>query len=136
MPTVQQILRKKIKRRRKFHKVRTKALKGCPQKRGVVNRIVVESPKKPNSAKRKVAKIRLCTGKKLRVKVPGIGQGTLQKFSPILIRGAHPRDLPGIRYSIMRGKLGSSPVFERRKARSKYGLKKKYITDAPTHWKN
>jgi len=137
MVTFQQHLRKSAgaRRRYKFHKVRTKALKGCPQKRGVVNRIVTESPKKPNSAKRRVAKIRLCTGKRLRVKVPGIGQGSIQKFTPILIRGAHPRDLPGIRYSIIRGKLGASPVFERRKARSKYGMKRKYINDPNPMWK-
>lgn len=125
MTTIQQHLKKRVKRVHKFHKIRTKALRGCPQKRGIVNRLITESPKKPNSAKRRVAKIRLCTGKRLRVKVPGIGQGSLQKFSPILIRGAHPRDLPGIRYCIIRGKLGSSPVFERKKGRSKYGVKKK-----------
>ena len=125
MVTFQQHKKRTVKRIRKYHKVRTKALKGCPQKRGVVNRIITESPKKPNSAKRRVAKIKLCTGKRLRVKVPGIGQGSLQKFSPILIRGSHPRDLPGIRYSIIRGKLGSNPVFERKKGRSKYGVKRK-----------
>ena len=129
MVTIQQHIRKAVKRKPKFHKKRTKALKGNPQKRGVVNRIVTESPKKPNSAKRKVAKIRLCTGKNLRVKVPGEGHGNLQKFSPVLIRGSHPRDLPGIRYSIIRGKLGSNPVLARRKGRSKYGVKKRFITE-------
>ena len=100
------------------------ALRGNPQKRGVVARIYIEHPKKPNSAKRKVARVRMCTGKMLRVKVPGPGHGTLQKYSAVLIRAAHPRDLPGIRYSIIRGKMGSNPVLERRKRRSKYGLKR------------
>lgn len=127
MVTIHQHLDSKTKRFRKFHKKRTMALRGCPQKRGVLSKIGIESPKKPNSAKRKVARLRLCTGKNLRVKIPGPGHGNLQKFSAVLIRGAHPRDLPGIRYSIIRGKLGSNPVLVRRKARSKYGLKKIHI---------
>ena len=108
------------------------ALRHCPQRRGTVHRIYTESPKKPNSAKRKVARVRLGgSTRSLRVKVPGPGHGNLAKFAPVLIRGSHPRDLPGIRYSIIRGKLGSNPVQGRRKARSKYGLKKRHLTGAP-----
>lgn len=127
MATLQQHRMYPSMRLHKFHKKRTLALKGNPQKRGVVNKIGVESPKKPNSAKRKVARVRLCTGKNIRVKVPGPGVGNLQKFSPVLIRASHPRDLPGVRYSIIRGKLGSNPVLVRRKARSKYGIKKRHL---------
>jgi small subunit ribosomal protein S12 len=104
------------------------ALRHCPQKKGVVHRIYTESPKKPNSAKRKVARVRLVgTTRHLRVKVPGPGHGSLARFGQVLIRGAHPRDLPGIRYSIIRGKLGSNAVFSRRKGHSKYGLRKRQI---------
>jgi small subunit ribosomal protein S12 len=94
----------------------------------VVHRIYTESPKKPNSAKRKVARVRLSSGPRyLRVKVPGPGHGNLARFAPVLVRGSHPRDLPGIRLSIIRGKLGSNPVMTRRKARSKYGLRKRHL---------
>lgn len=104
------------------------ALRHCPQKKGVVHRIYTESPKKPNSAKRKVARVRLVgTTRHLRVKVPGPGHGSLARFGQVLIRGAHPRDLPGIRYCIIRGKLGSNAVFGRRKGHSKYGLRKRQI---------
>jgi len=129
MVTLQQHLshRKPI-RLPKFHKVRTKALKGNPQKRGIVSRLSTEHPKKPNSAKRKVARIRIRGRKNMvRVKVPGEGHGTLQKFSAVLIRGHRARDLPGIRHAIIRGKLGSNPVLSKRKGRSKVGVKKGYV---------
>lgn len=103
-------------------------LKGCPQKRVVVHRVYTESPKKPNSAKRRVVRARILgSPRHLRVKLPGPGHGNLPRFGQVLIRGAHPRDLPGIRYSVIRGKLSSQPVFSRRKAASKYGLKKRVI---------
>ena len=88
-------------------------------------KLFTESPKKPNSAKRRVAKVFIFSIKKrIRAQVPGEGIGGLQKFSRVLIRGGHTRDLPGIRYRIIRGKLDSQPLFNRRKARSKYGVKK------------
>lgn len=124
MATLQQLLRKKVRRFPKFHRVRARALRGNPQKRGVVRRLGTESPRKPNSAKRRVARVRLSTGKTVRVKVPGEGAGTLQKFSAVLVRGAAPVDLPGVRYAIIRGKLGSNPWLERRRGRSKYGVKR------------
>ena len=127
MPTINQLV--KTPRTSKVKRTKSPALHRCPQRRGVCLQVKTKTPKKPNSAKRKVAKIRLCTGKNLRVKIPGEGHGNLQKFSPVLIRGSHPRDLPGIRYSIIRGKLGSNPVFARRKGRSKYGVKKRHITE-------
>jgi small subunit ribosomal protein S12 len=127
MTTLQQILRRSVRRQSKVNYTRTVALRGNPQKRGVVHRIGTESPKKPNSAKRKVARVRLCTGKMVRVKVPGPGHGNLQKFSAVLVRGAHARDLPGVRYSIIRGKLGANPVLTRRKRRSKYGLRRRHV---------
>ena len=129
MVTLQQHLSRATRRMRKFHWNRVMALRHCPQKKGVVHRIYTESPKKPNSAKRKVARVRLVgTTRHLRVKVPGPGHGSLARFGQVLIRGAHPRDLPGIRYSIIRGKLGSNAVFGRRKAHSTYGLRKLQIT--------
>jgi small subunit ribosomal protein S12 len=127
MVTIQQLLRKKIVRRSKFHRVRARALRGNPQKRGVVRKLGTESPRKPNSAKRRVARVRLSTGKTVRAKVPGEGPGTLQKFSAVLVRGASPVDLPGVRYAIIRGKLGSNPWLERRRARSKYGVKRIHV---------
>lgn len=109
MVTLQQLLRKKTSRRPKFHPVWSRALRGNPQKRGVVFKLGTESPRKPNSAKRRVARVTLCTKKRIRVKVPGEGAGTLQKFSAVLVRGASPRDLPGVRYAIIRGKMQSNP---------------------------
>ena len=130
MVTLSQLVRRATRRFPKFHWNRTMALRHCPQKRGVVQRVYTESPKKPNSAKRKVARVRLPSFPRiLRVKVPGPGHGNLAKFTPVLIRGSHPRDLPGVRYSIIRGKLGSHPIFSRRKGHSKYGLKKRQIME-------
>jgi small subunit ribosomal protein S12 len=128
MVTLSQHVRKATRRRPKFHWNRTKVLAGSPQKRVVVHRIGVEKPKKPNSAKRSVVRARLLgTDRHLRVKLPGPGTGKLAKFGQVLIRGAHPRDLPGVRYSIIRGKLSSQPNFLRRKARSKHGLRKRHL---------
>lgn len=125
MVTLNQHLRRATRRLPKFHWNRTTALDGCPQKRVVVHRMGTESPKKPNSAKRRVARVRIPGNPRhLRVKLPGPGHGNLARYAQVLIRGSHPRDLPGIRYSIIRGVLGSVPVFTRRKGRSKYGLRK------------
>jgi small subunit ribosomal protein S12 len=97
----------------------------------MVHRIYTESPKKPNSAKRRVVRARIPgSHRNLRVKLPGPGHGNLARYAQVLIRGAHPRDLPGIRYSIIRGALSSLPVFTRRKGRSKYGVRKRHTTAA------
>jgi small subunit ribosomal protein S12 len=107
-------------------------LAGSPQRRVVVHRIYTEDPKKPNSANRRVVRVRVPgTLRYFRAKLPGPGHGNLAKFAQVLIRGAHPRDLPGIRYSIIRGKLGSLPVYGRRKGRSKYGLRRRHTETHP-----
>lgn len=124
MVTYSQLNRRVVTRQKKRHTNKVAALRGNPQKRGFVLKVFTEKPKKPNSAKRKVVRVKLCTQKEVRVQVPGEGH-TLAKFSKIMIRGGHTRDLPGIRYRIIRGKLDCLPVLVRRKARSKYGLKKR-----------
>lgn len=111
--------RKRIKRRS-----RTLSLKNCPQKRGIVSRLYRVKPKKPNSAQRKVAKIKLCTNKTLLVYLPGMNFGLFpQIFANALIRGGRVRDLPGIRYKLIRGKYDISSILHRRQARSKYGVR-------------
>ena len=121
MPTINQLINKgrvKIKKKNK-----TPALKGCPQKRGVCVRVYTSTPKKPNSALRKVARVRLTNGLEVTSYIPGIGHN-LQEHSVVLIRGGRVKDLPGIRYHIIRGTLDSSGVDDRRRGRSKYGAKK------------
>lgn len=122
MPTFYQLSIKQ-ERRRKRHKVRTTALKGCPQRRGIVLKLLLLSPKKPNSAIRKIARIRLCTGRRIRAGIPGQGHN-LQQFSTVLVRGGRVKDVPGISYKLMRGKYDFSSVEKilRKKARSKWGL--------------
>lgn len=111
-------------RKHKTHTKRNNALKQCPQKKGLCIDVVKENPKKPNSAKRSVAKLRLSTGKRIRAQIPGEGHN-LQKYKRILIRGGHTRDLPGIRYRVIRGgRYDCAPVLIRKKSRSKYGTKK------------
>lgn len=106
------------------------ALRGCPQKRGVVQRIVLESPKKPNSANRRVARVRLAGSQRLRrVKVPGPGTCGVAKFSAVLVHGHHGRDCPGVRYCIIPGLLGASPILSRRQGRSHYGIKKRMLPE-------
>ena len=122
MSTNNQSLKSKNKKFRKYHKNRVPALRGCPQKRGVCLNIFKEKPKKPNSAKRSITKVRLSTRKTIRVQIPG-EKHKLMKFNRVLIRGGRTRDLPGVRYRIIRGKYDSTPILERRKAISKYGLK-------------
>lgn len=121
MPTIQQLLRNK----RKVIKQKTKspALKNCPQKRGVCTRIYTTTPKKPNSAVRKVARVKLATGFEVTAYIPGIGHN-LQEHSAVLLRGGRVKDLPGVRYHIIRGTLDSGPVSNRKQGRSKYGAKK------------
>jgi len=121
MPTINQLI--KNGRQRVKKKIKTPALKGCPQKRGVCIRVYTSTPKKPNSALRKVARVRLTNGIEVTSYIPGIGHN-LQEHSVVLIRGGRVKDLPGIRYHIIRGTLDSSGVEDRRRSRSKYGTKK------------
>ena len=102
---------------------KTPALQGCPQKRGVCTRVYTTTPKKPNSALRKVARVRLTNGIEVTAYIPGEGHN-LQEHSVVLIRGGRVKDLPGVRYHIIRGTLDASGVADRRKSRSKYGAKK------------
>ncbi|MFW6115145.1 MAG: 30S ribosomal protein S12 [Thermodesulfobacteriota bacterium] len=121
MPTINQLInnaRQKVNKKGK-----TPALKGSPQKRGVCIRVYTSTPKKPNSALRKVARVRLTNGIEVTSYIPGIGHN-LQEHSVVLIRGGRVKDLPGIRYHIIRGTLDSSGVEDRRRGRSKYGSKR------------
>ncbi|MBW1975645.1 MAG: 30S ribosomal protein S12 [Deltaproteobacteria bacterium] len=121
MPTINQLVRKgreKIK-----EKSKSPALQGSPQKRGVCVRVYTTTPKKPNSALRKVARVRLTNGYEVTAYIPGIGHN-LQEHSVVLIRGGRVKDLPGVRYHIIRGTLDASGVADRKKGRSKYGTKK------------
>ena len=111
-------------REKKKHTNRVLSLKGNPYKRGFILKIYEEKPKKPNSAKRRIVQIYLFYGKKIRAQVPGEGQWGLSKFNKVLVRGGHTRDLPGVRYRVVRGNLDAKPVLSRRNARSKYGVNK------------
>ncbi|WP_373499046.1 30S ribosomal protein S12 [Desulfococcus sp.] len=121
MPTINQLVRKGRQKIRK--KTNTPALKGAPQKRGVCTRVYTSTPKKPNSALRKVARVRLTTGIEVTAYIPGIGHN-LQEHSVVLVRGGRVKDLPGVRYHIVRGTLDTLGVEDRRQGRSKYGAKK------------
>ena len=121
MPTINQLVRKG--RRPQKSKTTAPALKACPQKRGVCTRVYTTTPKKPNSALRKVARVRLTNGIEVTAYVPGEGHN-LQEHSIVLIRGGRVKDLPGVRYHIIRGALDSSGVDARRQGRSKYGAKR------------
>ncbi len=121
MPTINQLVRKARKRVKK--KTKTPALKGAPQKRGVCTRVYTTTPKKPNSALRKVARVRLTTGVEVTAYIPGVGHN-LQEHSVVLVRGGRVKDLPGVRYHIVRGTLDTLGVADRRQGRSKYGAKK------------
>ena len=122
MPTVNQLVRKG--RRVPTTKVKTPALRGAPQKRGVCTRVYTTTPKKPNSALRKVARVRLTNGMEVTCYIPGEGHN-LQEHSIVLIRGGRVKDLPGVRYHIVRGTLDASGVDGRTRSRSKYGTKTK-----------
>jgi small subunit ribosomal protein S12 len=121
MPTINQLVR--IGRKKSVKKTNTPALKGSPQKRGVCVRVYTTTPKKPNSALRKVARVRLTNGIEVTSYIPGIGHN-LQEHSVVLIRGGRVKDLPGVRYHVIRGTLDTLGVSNRRKGRSKYGAKK------------
>ena len=121
MPTINQLVRKGRKRAKK--KTNTPALKGAPQKRGVCTRVYTSTPKKPNSALRKVARVRLTTGIEVTAYIPGIGHN-LQEHSVILVRGGRVKDLPGVRYHVVRGILDTLGVEDRKQGRSKYGAKR------------
>jgi len=121
MPTVNQLVRNP--RRVKFEKSKVPALEECPQRRGVCTRVYVTKPKKPNSAMRKVARVRLTNGYEVTAYIGGEGHN-LQEHSVVLIRGGRVKDLPGVRYHIVRGSLDTSGVNERKRGRSKYGAKK------------
>ena len=122
MPTIQQLIRQG--RSTKSSKTKTPALKGSPQRRGVCTRVFTTTPKKPNSALRKVARVRLSSGVEVTAYIPGVGHN-LQEHSIVLVRGGRVRDLPGVRYKIIRGALDAAGVKDRKQARSRYGAKKK-----------
>ncbi len=121
MPTINQLIRQG--RKKQVKKSLTPALKGAPQKRGVCVRVYTTTPKKPNSALRKVARVRLTNGIEVTTYIPGIGHN-LQEHSVVLLRGGRVKDLPGVRYHIIRGTLDTLGVSDRRKGRSKYGAKR------------
>ncbi len=121
MPTLNQLVRKGRKQVEK--KKKTRALQACPQRRGVCVRVYTTTPKKPNSALRKVARVRLTNGYEVTSYIPGEGHN-LQEHSVVLIRGGRVKDLPGVRYHIVRGVMDSEGVSERRQGRSKYGTKR------------
>ena len=121
MPTINQLIAKGREPAAKRNKV--PALQGCPQKRGVCTRVYTTTPKKPNSALRKVARVRMTNGREATCYIPGVGHN-LQEHSVVLVRGGRVKDLPGVRYKIIRGALDTQGVDKRRKARSRYGAKR------------
>ncbi|MEW6101322.1 MAG: 30S ribosomal protein S12 [Candidatus Omnitrophota bacterium] len=121
MPTISQLIRQGRILKRK--KTKSPALKGCPQRRGVCLQVRTMTPKKPNSALRKISRVRLTTGIEVTSYIPGEGHN-LQEHSIVLVRGGRVKDLPGVRYHIVRGTLDAAGVNQRRKSRSKYGAKR------------
>lgn len=121
MPTIAQLIRNGREKVRR--KTKSPALRGCPQKRGVCVRVYTTTPKKPNSALRKVARVRLMNAMEVTAYIPGVGHN-LQEHSIVMIRGGRVKDLPGVRYHIIRGTLDSMGVADRRQGRSKYGAKR------------
>jgi len=121
MPTFSQMVR--LGRRQPRFKTSSPALESCPQKRGVCIRVYTQTPKKPNSALRKVARVRLTNSMEVTTYIPGVGHN-LQEHSIVLIRGGRVKDLPGVRYHVIRGTLDSAGVTDRRQGRSKYGAKR------------
>ena len=121
MPTVQQLIRRG--RSQKAKKSKAPDLTRCPQRRGVCIRVFTATPKKPNSALRKVARVRLTNGREVNAYIPGVGH-TLQEHSVVLVRGGRVKDLPGVRYHIVRGTLDSTGVADRHQSRSTYGAKR------------
>ncbi|MCB4792216.1 MAG: 30S ribosomal protein S12 [Elusimicrobia bacterium] len=129
MPTINQLI--KIGRTKDTRKTKCPALKGCPQRRGVCTRVYTTTPKKPNSALRKVARVKLTSGYEVTAYIPGVGHN-LQEHSIVMIRGGRVKDLPGVRYHILRGKLDATGVDGRKQGRSKYGAKKPKAGAAPS----
>jgi small subunit ribosomal protein S12 len=127
MPTIQQLVRNG--RNNMKNKSKSPALDSCPQKRGVCTRVYTTTPKKPNSAMRKVARVRLTNSKEVNVYIPGEGHN-LQEHSIVLIRGGRVKDLPGVRYHIIRGALDTAGVDKRKQGRSKYGAKRPKVKKA------
>lgn len=121
MPTIQQLIRSA--RAETIRKTKSPALKQCPQRRGVCTRVYTTTPKKPNSALRKVARVRLTSGFEVTAYIPGIGHN-LQEHSVVMLRGGRVKDLPGVRYHIIRGTLDAAGVKDRKQGRSKYGTKR------------
>ena len=121
MPTIQQLIR--IERKKVVKRKKTPALQECPQRRGVCTRVYTTTPKKPNSALRKVCRVRLVNGMEVTAYIPGIGHN-LQEHSMVLIRGGRVKDLPGVRYKVIRAALDCAAVDGRRQGRSKYGAKR------------
>ncbi|MBI4970271.1 MAG: 30S ribosomal protein S12 [Candidatus Omnitrophica bacterium] len=120
MPTISQLIR--MPRRKKKYRSKSPALAGCPQRKGVCLTVKTMTPKKPNSALRKIARVRLTNGYEISAYIPGVGHN-LQEHSIVLVRGGRVKDLPGVRYHMVRGKLDASGVADRKKSRSKYGAK-------------
>jgi small subunit ribosomal protein S12 len=121
MPTIQQLVR--LNRKKIFNVTKSPALNSCPQRRGLCTRVYTTTPKKPNSAIRKVARVKLTSGFEVTAYIPGEGH-TLQEHSIVLVRGGRVKDLPGVRYKIIRGALDCTGVNGRKQSRSKYGAKK------------
>ena len=121
MPTISQLVRKG--RKKVVKKSKSASLVGCPQKRGVCTRVYTTTPKKPNSAMRKVARVRLTNGIEVNAYIPGEGHN-LQEHSIVLVRGGRVKDLPGVRYKVIRGALDTAGVTDRKQARSRYGSKR------------
>jgi small subunit ribosomal protein S12 len=121
MPTIQQLVR--LNRKKIINITKSPALKACPQRRGICTRVYTTTPKKPNSAIRKVARVKLTSGFEVTAYIPGEGH-TLQEHSIVLIRGGRVKDLPGVRYKVIRGALDATGVKDRQQSRSKYGAKK------------
>jgi small subunit ribosomal protein S12 len=121
LPTFNQLV--KSGRKKISYKTKSPALQGCPQRRGVCTRVYTTTPKKPNSALRKVARVRLTNGIEVTTYIPGVGHN-LQEHSIVLIRGGRVKDLPGVRYHVVRGTLDSVGVQDRKNSRSKYGAKR------------
>lgn len=121
MPTINQLIRRE--RAKQTYKTKSPALKQCPQRRGVCTQVKTTTPKKPNSALRKIARVRLTNGIEVTAYIPGVGHN-LQEHSVVLVRGGRVKDLPGVRYHIVRGTLDTAGVTDRKQARSKYGTKR------------
>jgi small subunit ribosomal protein S12 len=128
VPTIQQLVR--LGRKKVKNRTTAPALKACPQKRGVCSRVYTTTPKKPNSALRKIARVRLSNKMEVTAYIPGEGHN-LQEHSIVLIRGGRVKDVPGVRYHIIRGTLDTQAVNGRKQARSRYGVKKKAAAAAP-----